>query len=134
MLLHPEAAGRSCDDCRKYLYEDHPTRMGLPVLRRDGARVERVAGQPTPCRWCPKVPRGAPAVPASAVELTARNWAAYGHYRRCRAVGRFPADALVERNAALCAQVREEAAEARDRQRHEDLAAALISALPLLRK
>lgn len=130
-MLHPEVAGRSCDDCEKYLHDDHPTRMGLPVLRRDGAKVERVKGQPTPCRWCPKVPKGDAPRRSSAVELSDRNYLAWTHYRRCKAVNRFPADGLVERCAALIAGVEAEAAEERTHSRHLELVAAL--SIPRLR-
>lgn len=40
--------------------------------------------------------------------LSAKNRRAYRHYRMCRAVGRFPPDAVVERNAALIRGVEEE--------------------------
>lgn len=112
--MHPEVADRSCQECQTYLYNDQPGRMGLPVLRgpnRD--KVKRIKGQSPACRWCPKIPKGEPAVPSSAVHLSERNAAAYLHYRRCRAVLRFPADRIVERNAALIQGIEEQAAERR---------------------
>lgn len=35
------------------------------------------------------------------VELSPRNAQALDHYQRCKAVGRFPHDAIVERNAGI---------------------------------
>ena len=71
-----------------------PAKLGLPVARP--------AGQPTPCWHCPKIPEDAPARTAAyATDLTERNQAAYLHYLACKAVGRFPEDDIVRRNARL---------------------------------
>lgn len=43
--------------------------------------------------------------PKAGKELNERNLCAYQHYRECAAVGRFPADPLVARNAAEIAEV-----------------------------
>lgn len=101
-FLHPEIAGRSCSDCKNFMYDDTPQRMGLPVIRA-GVHQSR-GGGPTPCRWCPKIPSSVPArdaCPEKAVELNERNWQALIHYLKCRAVGRFPDDPWVERNAMV---------------------------------
>lgn len=74
-----------------------PARVGLPVVRPPGS--------PTPCWKCPKVPPGEPACPESAVEMTDQNWRAFRHYEECRAVGAFPDDPIVRRNAALIRRV-----------------------------
>lgn len=42
---------------------------------------------------------------AYAQELSERNLLALQHYQRCKAVGQFPDDALVRRNAAIIAGV-----------------------------
>ena len=55
----------------------------------------------TPCGWCPKVAPGDPPTPASAQDLSEKNRLAYLHHLECKAVGQFPADAIVRRNAAL---------------------------------
>lgn len=101
VLLHAGIAARSCGDCQKYLYYDRGSddfgarveRGGLPVLRPKGVK--------TPCSWCPKIPPGEQPIPANAVELSDKNVLALIHYRECRAVGEFPNDAIVRRNAAL---------------------------------
>lgn len=60
--------------------------------------VKRPAGTLPPCRTrengCPK---GTPEEPKS---LSDRNWKAWMHYLECRAVGHFPNDAIVRKNAA----------------------------------
>lgn len=75
----------------------------------------RPPGLPTPCSTCPKVDaspgerRTLPVVElrARAVELTPQNWQAFEHDRECRAVGRWPNDPVVRRNAAIIAEERE---------------------------
>ncbi len=111
-FLHPQIAARSCGDCRTHLYDDTPQRMGLPVIR-GGRHVERAKGQPTPCRWCPKIAMGDDPKPENATELSERNGRALVHYLECRAVGRFPGDAWVRRNAAVIRAVMDEAADLR---------------------
>lgn len=104
LLLYPNVAARSCADCQKYLYEDkpgdfavepmrRPARVGLPLLRPPGA--------PTPCHQCPKIPSGVEPSPLNAIEMTDQNWQAYTHYLECKAIGRFPDDPIVRRNAAI---------------------------------
>lgn len=63
--------------------------------------MPRVPGQPTPCYRCPKIPAGVKPVPWQAVEWSEKNWHAYRFHQRCKAVGRFPADAIVVKNAGL---------------------------------
>jgi hypothetical protein len=103
-LEHPLVWGRTCDDCERYVYlEDgqlmrRPARTGLPVLRP--------RGQLTPCPSCPKIHRDAPArTRVHADEMTPRNRQAFWHYRQCKAVGIFPDDPVVRRNAAVVAEV-----------------------------
>lgn len=103
ILFHPEW-DRSCGACETYLYANDGTvkpdrRTGLPMLRP--------AGSPTPCLQCPKVPspegfRGDwRAARKAAREMTDANRLAYAHYRRCRAVNRFPDDPIVSWCASL---------------------------------
>lgn len=47
-------------------------------------------------------PKGSP---TSDIALWSHNAAAYEHYKRCKAVGRFPEDSVVEANAAIIAEV-----------------------------
>ena len=110
ILLHPDVAARSCDDCRKFLYHDRgPGEFG-PRVERSGKPCARPKGLKPPCSWCPKIPPGDEPVPANAQDLSEKNLAALLHYRECRAVGEFPADGIVARNAALI-RAAEDAAE-----------------------
>lgn len=60
----------------------------------------------TPCATCPKIPPEAPQRNAAyALEMSERNWLAWRHNRECAAVGRFPDDPIVRRNAAAIAEV-----------------------------
>lgn len=82
--------------------------MAAEPLLRGGQKCERIKGQIPPCRWCPKIPKGAEPIPSNAVELSSRNWTAYQHYLECKAVGATDAerrDPIVRRNAMLIEQI-----------------------------
>ena len=70
--------------------------------------MERSPADKPPCSTCPKIPKGRPHVPDSAVELNSRNYKAYQHWKECRAVGQFPDDAIVRRNASVMHDLWEE--------------------------
>lgn len=95
---------RSCADCLKFAYDESgkvSRRAGLPVLRPPGT--------PTPCDKCPKIPADAPTRSREhAIELSDRNIQAYGHYLECRAIGQFPDDPIVRRNARIIRAVCDE--------------------------
>lgn len=38
-------------------------------------------------------------------ELSPKNWQAFNHYRRCKAIGHFPDDPIVARNAAAISAI-----------------------------
>lgn len=117
LLLHAEVAHRSCADCQTYQYLDRgPGQFAAAPMTRGGKVTRRVAGSKTPCAWCPKVAPGDPPEPESAQDLSAKNRLAYLHYLECSAVGSFPADAIVRRNAAVIRGA-EEAAEKVERAR-----------------
>lgn len=106
LLLHPAVANRSCDDCRKYLYHDKPGQFGDAVTR-GGRPVRRPLNTLPPCAYCPKQPPTVPErdrTPLTAEDLSEKNWQAYQHYGECKAVGEFPDDDIVRRNAAIVAR------------------------------
>ena len=87
----------------------------------DGTKMKRPKGRPgqtiTPCHQCPKIPddvMGDNRTRKEAIEPTERSRRAIWHYRRCKAVNRFPFDPIVERNAAIIASV-EQATEEQSR-------------------
>ena len=98
LILHPEVAYRDCPDCEAFVYDEKTGER----LERQGQPVPRPKGTRAPCRLringCPK---GTPESPKS---LTEANWLAYEHYSQCRAVGQFPDDPIVRRNAAIIRQ------------------------------
>lgn len=111
LLFHPELP--SCADCKKWMTNEDwsfTTRKG-----NDGKdhRVPNWDGK-TPCNRCPKIPKDDPKkVPESAMELNDKNWAAYSHYKECKAVGDWPkgeegVDSIVRRNAAMIRDVEDD--------------------------
>jgi hypothetical protein len=64
----------------------------------------------TPCHKCPKLPADAPVKTAAyAEEITDRTRQTIQHYYECRAVGHWPDDPIVRRNAALIREVQDRA-------------------------
>lgn len=104
-------AYRPCDLCLKFIY-DH--KSGRIDLDKDGKPKPRVPGVKLPCqvsegmaydvrqRACAKIS------PESRLSLNERNQQAYEHYRQCRAVGQFPDDPIVRRNAAIIRALEDE--------------------------
>lgn len=120
LVSDPHIFHRSCRDCATYVYApdgSQTMRFGLPVLRP--------AGTSTPCGVCPKTSGRLPRTWREAAEPSERTLRVIDHWRRCRAVGRFPSDVIVERNAAILHEIHEQA-EANERTR-------LMSMLMLLK-
>ena len=119
MLLHPEVAGRTCDDCRRYVYDDTPAGMGQRSLRRDDKGrmtlpIHRPLTAVTPCHQCPKTSTGRR---EDAVEIDRRTVQVYRHYRECRAVGWQVSEAndpIVRRNAAIVREIEDAADQGRE--------------------
>lgn len=124
-MLHPDITGRSCEDCRRYLYYDRGPGDFGERCERGGKPVARPKGMKPPCGWCPKIPPGDDPRPENAQELSAKNVAAVLHYQECRAVGEFPGDAIVTRNAGLIRA----AEDAADRARQARVGLATIAAI-----
>ncbi len=107
ILAHPEVAYRSCEDCKKWMY-NHETgeiveHNGKPMLRVKGVKLpcEASVGQKFDVRQraCAKV------APDAGVELSEKNLQAYQHYRECKAVGEFPNDPIVRQNAVTIGEL-----------------------------
>lgn len=96
-------------------------------MYRADRRVERANGQPTPCRWCPKIPPDTSPKPENAVELSERNRRALNHYLECRAIGTFPDDPWVRRNAVVFRAIMDSVAEDRAEERENELILRLMS-------
>lgn len=102
--MHPNVAARSCSDCVAWMYDDRGGQFGKLITRRDGSKIPRGKGA-TPCRFCPKIPAGAEPRPENAIEMDEQGHQTVAFYRECRAVGEFPGDAIVRRNAAIIRDV-----------------------------
>lgn len=120
LLLHPKWAARTCKSCMTHIY-------GLEdgELRRwpDGTPKRRPLNTVLPCGGCPKIPKGAEPSPRNAQELNDRLWLAYQHYRRCRAVNRWPEDPIIERNAEIIREVEDDVA----KQQENEMLALLLT-------
>lgn len=107
-IAHPAVANRSCEDCLKYIY-NHET--GKRQLDPKGNPIPRPAGGKAPCQATVGAPREvrericAKIAPDAGVELNEKNRAAHEHYQECKAVGVFPDDSIVRRNARIIRQI-----------------------------
>ena len=93
-MQHPEVAFRDCEDCQKWVYSEKTGERET----KGGEYVPRYQGVKPPCgysRGCVKE------APESNIALTEQNLQAWRYIRECRAVGRFPDDPIVRRNASL---------------------------------
>lgn len=110
ILNHPEVAFRSCEVCKRYLFDEKTGEMERNSVTNEP--LERPKGTLPPCGYgpkeCPKVS------PDAGLELTDQNLLAYQHYRECRAVGRFPDDSIVRENAAAIREVEDQIGELRE--------------------
>lgn len=106
ILLHPEVAGRSCDECQQWLFDDKADKFATKPFERKGHRIPRPAASKPLCFACPKQPADVPdndRSPDTAVEVAPPVWEAWQFFQECRAVGQFPDDPLVRKAAAICA-------------------------------
>ena len=87
----------SCNDCEQWVND-----RGVIARFGNGEPKPRARGAATPCWECPKIPPGAPkCIRRYAQEPTDRTRAVLAHYLECRAVGQWPDDPIVRRNAAI---------------------------------
>ena len=103
-ILYPEFAGRDCQHCQKYLYDDE---RGFAIRQEGTDRLVQRAPTNLPrCRQvseqnpdgrCPK------GTPENQRDLSEQNRRAYRFHLRCKTIGRFPRDSRVEKNAELIA-------------------------------
>lgn len=103
ILAAPRVAFRDCEHCQKWTY-DEDTGKPIKTGGNTGRLVRRRKGT-APCRLpdagCAK------GSPEESKELTPENRAAYRHYLECKAVGEFPDDPIVRRNAGIIRNMEE---------------------------
>ncbi|MCR9231575.1 MAG: hypothetical protein NXI29_11235 [bacterium] len=122
ILLYPQFAVRDCIHCLKYAYNDTPGTEGFGKVETHNGRAD---GRPNlrhqkHLPLC-KTPSGCPkGTPEKQNTLTHRNIQAYLHYLECKAVGSFPDDPIVRRNARLIQRTVDQASE---KKRFEELVA-----------
>lgn len=96
-MLHPKVAFRDCNECLKWQYDEETGE----IKQRHGQPMRRISKP-----WCmiPNLgcPKGHIDNPKG---LSPKNIRAWGHYLECRAVGKFPEDATVRRNAGIIRSV-----------------------------
>jgi hypothetical protein len=104
----------------KYLFDED---TGLMTKGRDGKPESRIDACPPPCqtdRGCPK------GTPQTSRALNYENQRCYEHYSECRAVGVFPDDPVVRRNAAIIRGIEDEAVRQEKRELRETLVQLIV--------
>jgi len=98
MLLHPEIYTRDCNECRKYMYD---AKGEIKMLGRGTIKMKRPKQIPPPCEKgnCPKGHY------TEQKTLSNMNYQTWLHFRRCKAVGKFPDDSVVAENARVISEV-----------------------------
>lgn len=92
-LTNPRLALRPCTLCKKLWYNEE---TGLPIIMGNDKPLKRYG--PTLC----ETPEGClKGTPENQKSLNLANRWAWQHYRECEAIGQFPDDPLVRKNAKL---------------------------------
>lgn len=91
---HPVFDQRKCSDCKKWWYDDETGN----VKKKNGKLIKRPDWTVLLCKTHDGCPRG---TPEKQKGLTQKNRRAWKHYQECKAVGRFPDDPIVRRNAHI---------------------------------
>lgn len=105
LKFHPEVANRECKHCQDFLYDEETGKLQLNKKFNPPQPIARPLTVLPPCRTSTGCPKG---TPENNCELTEKNWLAYVHYLQCKAVGDFPKDAIVYRNAVIIRSVEDE--------------------------
>jgi hypothetical protein len=101
-LYHPLVANRNCQHCQEYLYREDTGEVDMDRKFAVPQPIKRPEVMPPPCRTNQGCPKG---TPENSKELSNKNRLAYDHYLQCKAVGKFPEDAIVYRNAGIIRQI-----------------------------
>lgn len=91
---YPHLLHVTCQQCRYWHYDP----IDGDLATREGEPLRRIPGSVLMCETRDGCPRGHWSKP---VELSEKNRLAWEHYKLCRATNHWPADAIVQRNAAI---------------------------------
>lgn len=97
-MLEPQLAERDCQHCLKYHYDE---KTGKPTMHHGRPQIRQ---GPAPCRQPAGCPKGTAENP---IVLWPRHYATLAHYDQCKAVGKWPDDPIVLRNAAIIHAIEE---------------------------
>lgn len=97
-LQYPALSRLSCGTCQKWLMDPLSGR----IWDRNGKPIPRSLEDALLCQTPEGCPKGTPDAPKS---LSPKNEQALRHYLECQAVGHFPDDAIVKRNARIIREV-----------------------------
>ena len=111
-MRHPRTAEMDCGYCQVHVVDD----SWRPVLLRDGRPEKRnLNAGPEFLPACRDLKRGCPkGSPEHPKTLSEDNQLCFQHYRECAAVGVFPDDSVVRRNAAAICEVIESVERSRE--------------------
>lgn len=93
-VLYPRVAATDCGYCTRWWHDP----IDGETAQRGGCPVPRPKNVPRLCETEAGCPKGTPERPLS---LSDRNRLAFLHYLECRAVGQWPDDPLVRKNARI---------------------------------
>lgn len=117
MIINPAVAGIDCNDCLKYVYDLKTGRPQTVLSVVDGkeaeVKVPFPSGKGPICTRINDVRKGCPKGQPFQRELNAKNRMAFEHFSECDAVGSFPKDATVRRNAGVIRQIKQQIEEAK---------------------
>ncbi|QDV78087.1 hypothetical protein K2D_16930 [Planctomycetes bacterium K2D] len=108
-ITHPKVESRDCAHCQSFIYNEA---TGEPEMWE--GKPYRRGKVPTPCQTDVGCPKGSP---DAGIALSDRNRMAWNFNRRCKAVGRWPEDPIVEMNAAIIAAAEADGEVIRERER-----------------
>lgn len=122
VLQHPMLDARDCSHCREFFYDDDPQspHYGFPRKKHNG--TDELRKRDWSCPPSCETPRGCPVGHhEKPCRLTPENRQAYEHYLECKAIGDFPDDPIVRRNAAIIARAEQFHAESEQNKFHGTL-------------
>lgn len=122
--MFPIIAELDCVECQAYLTDEN-WRI-VTIAGRKQKRPKHRNAQ-SPCR-VPEISGGCPkGTPENPKTLSQQNLQAYWFHRQCKAVGRFPDDAVVMQNAAIIEDALRQCDSRKRREENEQLKSLIIA-------